>query len=150
VSWHSLHCRNTILAPSYIFYGATALQRATGHPNYRGFTIILRHATIGRIPLEEWSARRRVLYLTTYKTHKRLTSMSPEVFEPAIPASEKAQIHALDRAATRIVNVLHSFILLFWWICLDLKYRVTIKSFPNYKHLSQENYVEYKHIFFKM
>ena len=25
-------------------------------------------------------------------------------------------------------------------------YRVSIKSFPNYKHLLQENYVEYKHI----
>jgi len=30
-------------------------------------------------------------------------------------------------------------------------YRVSIKSFPDYKHLLQENYVEYKHIFvFKM
>jgi len=27
-------------------------------------------------------------------------------------------------------------------------YRVRIKSFPDYKHLLQENYVEYKHIFF--
>jgi len=26
-------------------------------------------------------------------------------------------------------------------------YRVSIKSFPSYKHLLQENYVEYKHIF---
>ena len=27
-------------------------------------------------------------------------------------------------------------------------YRVSIKSLPDYKHLLQENYVEYKHIFF--
>jgi hypothetical protein len=27
-------------------------------------------------------------------------------------------------------------------------YRVSIKSFLDYKHLLQENYVEYKHIFF--
>jgi hypothetical protein len=27
------------------------------------------------------------------------------------------------------------------------KYRVSIKSFPDYKYLLQENYVEYKHIF---
>jgi len=27
------------------------------------------------------------------------------------------------------------------------KYRVSIKSFPHYRHLLQENYVEYKHIF---
>jgi hypothetical protein len=29
-------------------------------------------------------------------------------------------------------------------------YRVSIKSFPDYKHLLQENYVEYKHIFFNV
>jgi len=29
-----------------------------------------------------------------------------------------------------------------------LIYRVSIKSFPDYKHLLQENYMEYKHIFF--
>jgi hypothetical protein len=29
-------------------------------------------------------------------------------------------------------------------------YRVSIKSFPDYKHLLQENYEEYKHIFFLM
>ena len=28
------------------------------------------------------------------------------------------------------------------------KYRVSKKSFPDYKHLLQENYVEYKYIFF--
>jgi len=31
---------------------------------------------------------------------------------------------------------------------LRVMYRVSIKSFPDYKHLLQENYVEYKHIFF--
>jgi hypothetical protein len=29
-------------------------------------------------------------------------------------------------------------------------YRVSRKSFPDYKHLLQENYVEYKHFSFKM
>jgi len=33
-------------------------------------------------------------------------------------------------------------------VCNGLIYRVNIKSFPDYKHLLQENYVEYKHIFF--
>ena len=28
-----------------------------------------------------------------------------------------------------------------------LLYRVSIKSSPDYKHLLQENYIEYKHIF---
>jgi len=30
-----------------------------------------------------------------------------------------------------------------------LVYRVSIKSFPDYKHLLKENYVEYKLFFFK-
>ena len=30
-----------------------------------------------------------------------------------------------------------------------VRYRVSIKSFPDYKHLLQENFVEYEH-FFKM
>jgi len=34
-----------------------------------------------------------------------------------------------------------------WTHLLSDTYRVSIKSFPDYKHLLQENYVEYKHIF---
>jgi hypothetical protein len=60
-----------------------------------------RHTTLGRTPLDNWSARRRDLYLTTYNTHKRQTSMSPTRFEPAILASERPQAHA-ERAATGI------------------------------------------------
>jgi hypothetical protein len=29
-----------------------------------------------------------------------------------------------------------------------MKYRMSIKSFPDYKYLLQENYVEYKYIFY--
>jgi hypothetical protein len=42
-------------------------------PHYRGFTITLRHTTVGRTPLDERSARRRDLYLTTQNTHNRQT-----------------------------------------------------------------------------
>jgi hypothetical protein len=59
-----------------------------------------RHNTLGRIPLYEWSARRRDLYLTTQ--HSQQTSMPPVGFEPTFPASERPQTHALDRAATGI------------------------------------------------
>jgi hypothetical protein len=62
----------------------------------------VRHTTLDRTPLDEWSARRRDLYLTTHNTHKRRTYMSPPGFEPAIPAGERPQTHALDRAATGI------------------------------------------------
>jgi hypothetical protein len=69
-------------------------------PHYRGFTIILRHTTVGRTPVDEWSVRRRDLYLTTHNTHNRQTSMIPAGFEPAILESEQLQNHALDHVAT--------------------------------------------------
>jgi len=61
-----------------------------------------RRTTVGRTPLDEWSARRRDLYLTTHNTHNRKTSMPPVEFETTISASERPQTYALDRAATEI------------------------------------------------
>ena len=58
--------------------------------------------TLGKTPLDKRSARRRDLYLTTHITHNREISMPPVGFEPTIPASERPQTHALDRAATGI------------------------------------------------
>jgi len=61
-----------------------------------------RRATVGRTPLDEWSALRRDLYLSTHNTHNRQTSMPPVEFEPTSPAGERPQTFALDRAATGI------------------------------------------------
>jgi hypothetical protein len=47
-----------------LFHGAAA-PSGPGPHHYRGFKITLRHATLGRTHLDEWSARRRDLYLTT-------------------------------------------------------------------------------------
>ena len=58
--------------------------------------------TVGRAPLDEWSARRRDLYLKTHKIYTRQTSMPPVGFEPTISASEQTQTYVLDRAATGI------------------------------------------------
>jgi hypothetical protein len=41
-----------------------------GPPHYCGFTITLRHTTLGRAPLDEGSARHRDLYLTSYNIHR--------------------------------------------------------------------------------
>jgi hypothetical protein len=46
-------------------------------PHCRGFEITLRHTTLGRTPLDEWSARRKDLYLTTHNTHKRQDIHAP-------------------------------------------------------------------------
>ena len=59
-----------------------------------------RRTTVGRTSLDEWSARRRDLYLTTHNTYNRQTSMPPVGFEPTISAGERPQTYALDRAAT--------------------------------------------------
>jgi hypothetical protein len=86
---------------SFFSNGATA-PSGPGFPHYRGLTIVLRHTTLGRIPLDEWSARRRDLFQTTRNTHKRQIPMSPKGFESTIAAMERPQTHALDRAATGV------------------------------------------------
>ena len=40
-------------------------------PRSRGFVITLSHSTLSRTPLDEWSARRRDLYITTHNTHSK-------------------------------------------------------------------------------
>ena len=47
-----------------------------------------RLSTVGRTPLDERSARRRDLYLTTHDTHNRQIFMPPVGFEPEISAGE--------------------------------------------------------------
>jgi len=48
-----------------------------------------RRTTVGRTPLDEWSAHRRDLHLTIHNTHNRQTSMPPMGFEPTISAGER-------------------------------------------------------------
>ena len=81
----------------------------SGPPHCRGFKITLRYTTLGRTLLTELSARRRDLHLTTHNTHKRQTYKHPAGFEPTVPASERSQTHALDRAATGIDSLLLAF-----------------------------------------
>ena len=59
-----------------------------------------RHTAVGRTPLDERSARRRDLYLTTHNIHNRETTMPPVGFEPTISAGERPQTYALDHEAT--------------------------------------------------
>jgi hypothetical protein len=49
------------------------------------------HTTVGRTPLDEWSARRRDFYLTTQTLYKTNIHAPPVGFEPAIPASVRPQ-----------------------------------------------------------
>jgi hypothetical protein len=63
-----------------------------GSQHYRGFPI-----TLGRAPLDEWSARRRDLYLTTHNTHKRQTSMPPGGIQTHNPSNRAAADPRLRR-----------------------------------------------------
>ena len=84
----------------FVSCGAEA-QRGPWPPHFLRFLDhTQRRIIFGRTPLDEWSARRRDLYLTTHDTHDRQTSMPPVGFEPTVSASERPQTYALDRAAT--------------------------------------------------
>jgi hypothetical protein len=82
-------------------YGTTAPNGPGAH-HYRGFTITLRHTTLGRTPLDEWSARRRDLHLTTPTLPRGRHPCLRRESNPAIPASERLQSHVVDQAATGI------------------------------------------------
>jgi hypothetical protein len=59
--------------------------------------------TLGRTPLNEWSARNKDLYLTMYRIHKaRSISMPPAGIRPAVqtsewPQSQQASGHSLNK-----------------------------------------------------
>jgi hypothetical protein len=75
-----------------IIFSGSAAQRGLWSPRFTGFLITSNDApqSVG-LPLDEWSARRRDLYLITYNTHNRKTSMPSVGFEPTIAAGERPQ-----------------------------------------------------------
>ena len=75
----------------FFFHGATSSSRPR-HPNYQGFTITLRHTTLGTCPLEEWSAHRRDLYLTTHNTHDNHATGAIRTRNPSKPAAADSRL----------------------------------------------------------
>ena len=59
-----------------IFANGTTTPSGPGRPHFSGFTNTFRHSTLGRTPLDEWSGRRRDVYPTTHKTHRRQNSFA--------------------------------------------------------------------------
>jgi len=106
--------------------------------------------TVGRTPLDEWSARRRDLYLTTHNIHKRQTSNSRGGFEPEIPASERRQTCALDRVSIGIGFLLtlwrHSEQDIGWSVVTGSEYREereTPGSVPSYLENTKQGVKEW-------
>jgi len=102
----SSHCQGATApsgpGPSHC-QGATA-PSGPGPSHCQGFKISFRHTTPGKTPLDELSARSKDLYLTTHNNQRRQISMTPAGFEPAIPAGDRPQTHALGREVTGIGN----------------------------------------------
>ena len=71
---------------------ASSFMRFLDHTRWR--------ITASRTPLDEWSAHRRDLYLTTHDTHNRQTSTPPVGFILTFSAGKRLQTYALDRVAT--------------------------------------------------
>jgi hypothetical protein len=84
----------------FILFEATA-QLGPKPPRVWGFEITHRHTALSRTPLDDGSALRRELYLTTHNIQK-IDIHAPSGFEPAIPASKRPYTYALDRATTLI------------------------------------------------
>jgi len=83
----------------YIFPCSAAAQRDVSASIFLRFLDHTRRITVSKTPLGKRSAHRTDLYLTI---HNRQTSVTLAGFEPAIPARERPQTHALDRVATGI------------------------------------------------
>ena len=94
----SLLCCRWSLSPPWRFYPFP------GHGIVLEVFVVTRigHTALGTTPLDEWSARRRDLYLTTHNTFKIKTFMFPAGFEPTVPTRELPQTHTLGREATGI------------------------------------------------
>ena len=73
---HPLHAYMACTFSKYVFciHGEKDSNLPRPH-HYRSFTITLRHTTLVRTPLDEWSARRIDFYLTTHNIHSRQSSM---------------------------------------------------------------------------
>jgi len=64
------------------------------HPHCWGSAITLGHTTLGTSPLDDGSAHRKDIYLTTHNIHNRQRSMPPARFELAMPAGKRPQTRA--------------------------------------------------------
>jgi hypothetical protein len=95
------------------------------------------HTTVGRTPLDEWSACCRDFYLTT---HNRQTSMPPVGFEPKISAGKPPQTYALGRAATGTgIQFTISFLCTEFNAFFPLVLIFTVYMFMKYSQLEYNN-----------
>ena len=89
-----------------------------------------RRTTVGRTPLDEWSARRIEIYLTTHNTHNRQISMPQVGFEPTISTGERPQTYVLDSAATETGKTICMYVCMYVCICVFIPSTESWNSWP--------------------
>ena len=129
-SWFRLMKRpayqlSVLTAPSFSFIWCNSPHWAGASSFTRFLDHTRRHTTVDRTPLDEWSARRRDLYLTTQ--HSRQTSMPPVGFKPTIWAGERPQTYALAHSTTGTGSFLLVYIN---WINWNLQFSVWFLEAP--------------------
>jgi len=85
------------------FFSTMALQPPVGQSLLiieDSLSLSVRHTPLGMTPLDQWSARRRDLYLTKHNTHKRMTSIPRRDSNPQSQPVSGLQTHTLHCAAT--------------------------------------------------
>jgi hypothetical protein len=107
-SWSKLHMKNyKVMSDRFNIFGMYFFPMAQQPLVGQGLLIIessLSHSDTPHLVGLLWTRDQLVAETSTWEhsTHKRQTSMLPAGFEPTIPANERPQTHALDRAATGI------------------------------------------------
>ena len=74
----------------FLFYHEATAPSGSRPPHCRGFVITLRHTKVGRTLLDEWSARRRDLYLTTHNTQQQTDIHAPGGIRTHNPSKRSA------------------------------------------------------------
>ena len=79
-----------------LFFRDTKAPRGPGSPKCRGYTITLRHTTLGTTPLDGWKARSKDLYLTTHNTHHETDIHAPGGIRTHNPAAADSRLRPRD------------------------------------------------------
>jgi hypothetical protein len=98
----------------FFFNGATA-PSGPGPPRFQGFAITFRDTT----PLDEWSAQRRDLYLTTHSSHNRQDIHAPGGIQIRNPSKQAAADPCLRRRGHWDRNYFGSMMEAFMENCSD-------------------------------
>ena len=113
-----------------IFFHGPSAPSGPRPPHYRGFMITIRYTELGRTPLDEWSARRRNLYLITHNTQNRQTSTVPVGIRTRNPSKRPAAHRRLRPPGHWR---LHSVNILFTYVCIIEEFCHQKKNKPNHK-----------------